>query len=487
MYCLQDSLKDLFNLSLSLSSFPDEWKTATVTPILKPNKPSDNISSYRPISILPPIGKLLDRIVSQRLMTYLVDQDVISDQQYGFIRHRNGIQQLLVILSNVHRTLDQKEEYDAVFLDFAKAFDRVSHLELLSRLGEFSSPQTKLWFQSYLENRAIKVKIDNDLSTSHPLSAGVPQGSHLGPLLFAIYIDSLSSAVAESDLYLFADDTTLGQSSTNTSLQQDLNNCHQWASRVGGSFNPSKSVSMRFYNDDVRTLHTASKCTCTIPFRLDNGIIDNVNQHKHLGVILQSNMSWSAHTAHTMNTFRQRVSLLSFMSPYLPPNTISILYKSYARPIIEYACEIWGVSLPTQDTTAIDKLQARIARCILSRAGNQLPWITPKEDLFSACNLASPSWRRQIQCLCTIHRNIHNDSLLQACAVERSHSSRRPNFLLLTRKLGKYSQRHLFAQFLSIWNLLPHDIRCISSPATFRQEIEHHFLKYKFSPSGILS
>ena len=166
-------------------------------------------NNYRPVSLLPCISKVFEKIIFQHLFSYLKNQNIISSKQSGFIPGDSTTNQLSIICHNIYSALDSGDEVHGVFLDFSKAFDKVWHTGLLYKLKRYGVAGNILkLIKSYLKNR--KQRINNTESSWLEITTGVPQGSVLGPLLFLIYINDICNSI-ESDLFLFADDCSLLQ------------------------------------------------------------------------------------------------------------------------------------------------------------------------------------------------------------------------------------------------------------------------------------
>ena len=191
------------------STCPTAWKYADITPIFKKGDPSQ-AHNYRPISILPAMCKLFERILTEDIYDHLGRNHLITSAQYGFIKGRSTELQLLNCSCDWVNAIDTKLFADTVYIDLAKAFDTVSHNKLLYKLHKYSITGDILqWFSSYLDNRKQRVKLGNTFSSYADVTSGVPQGSCTGLLLFILYVNDLPDNQQPTNITvnMFADDT----------------------------------------------------------------------------------------------------------------------------------------------------------------------------------------------------------------------------------------------------------------------------------------
>ena len=266
--------------------------------------------NYRPISILPTVSKVIERAVHSQLYDYLDSNNLLAVNQFGFRRARSTALALTQFTDEVLSNMDKGLVNGVVFIDLKKAFDTVDHVILLGKLKSLGISSNNLeWFHSYLSSRYQKTVIGQASSTSRKVSVGVPQGSILGPLLFAIYINDLPKVLRNTTVTLFADDTALYCSSQSardlqTMLNQDLDRLAQWLYEHKLTLNVSKSKFMLI--GGPRKLNTLEEFTLTIKEKE----LDRVNSYKYLGVIINENLSWTDHVDYIKNKVSQRLGVL---------------------------------------------------------------------------------------------------------------------------------------------------------------------------------
>ena len=202
-------LKELINRSFTESVFPKFCKVARVVPVFKSGSPS-SVLNYRGISILPPFSKIIEKVVHKQLSDYLLSNNLLNPNQYGFRKNRSTTDAIVDMTQYIYDNLDCGDIVISFFLDFAKAFDTVNHAILLQKLQWYGIQDSALnWFNSYLSGRLQYVSLDGFNSQVHTIDRGVPQGSILGPLLFLIFINDFPNCSNFFKFTLFADDSTL--------------------------------------------------------------------------------------------------------------------------------------------------------------------------------------------------------------------------------------------------------------------------------------
>ena len=327
----------IFNKCLTEGYFPARWKEAHITPIHK-SGPTDRIDNYRPISILSAIPKILEKLVHRYV--YNAVQSNILAQQHGFVQGRSTITNLLLFSNFLFTSMDNKRQVDAIYTDFKKAFDKVDHLILLKKLSYNGIKGNLLrWFASYLQNRLQSIVI-NGYSTVHPISvtSGVPQGSILGPLLFVLFINDISSCFNHCNFLLYADDLKIFKQVTSQSdiflIQQDLDRLDSYCKQNKISLAHSKCKHITFTRN--HTVHYGQ-------YSIDNQALGKVSFIGDLGVTFDSKLSFEAHIDRITNKANKMLGfVLRITKAFTRYKSILILFHTLVRSQLEYASVIWN-------------------------------------------------------------------------------------------------------------------------------------------------
>ena len=381
---ISEPLTFLFNRSLTEGKFPALWKLAHVTPIFKKGE-RQKCSNYRPISLLSCIGKVLEKCVQKHVFNYLVENNLLTTAQSGFIPKDSTVFQLLSIYDDFCKFLDNKTTAQAIFFDISKAFDKVWHRALLHKLFAIGiRGQILDWFTDYLKNRSQAVVLKGTKSSYLPISAGVPQGSVLGPLLFLVYINDIANDI-ESIIKLFADDTSMYLGLENTEirtqiLNSDLERIQKWATTWKVLFNESKTELMTISNLTMPD---------TQPLKFNGIVLQSADFHKHLGVTLQSNGKWDIHINSLLSKCRILVACLRSYKYRLSRKSLLMMYKSFVLPHFDFSDIIWDNCTNTQAEN-LENLHLDAIRTITGSVRG-----TSHEKLYGEAGLTSLKERRR--------------------------------------------------------------------------------------------
>ncbi|CAB4039969.1 Hypothetical predicted protein, partial [Paramuricea clavata] len=214
----------IFTASINTGIFPYEWKASRVTLVFKSGT-RNNPGNYRPISIIPCVAKIFEKIIFDQLHGYLDSNNLLNKCQSGFRPFHSTLTALLEATSDWSMNIDNGLINGVVFIDLKKAFDTIDHQIILQKLKNYGIDENSLtWFHSYLTDRTQKCRVNGQLSDSVPVACGVPQGSSLGPLLFLIYINDLPNCLDHTTARMFADDTSISYASDSAKELQNVIN-----------------------------------------------------------------------------------------------------------------------------------------------------------------------------------------------------------------------------------------------------------------------
>ena len=239
----------MFNLSMESGTVPEDWRKANVTPIFKNKGSKSKAENYRPISLTSIPCKIMESIIRDNVVNYLTVHSLIKNTQHGFVAKRSCTTNLLEFLETVTKIADDGHPLDIIYLDFAKAFDKVPHRRLLNKMRALGIDGKILdWTAAWLRNRLQRTVLNGSASDWAAVLSGVPQGSVLGPLLFVIFINDIDECAQEISVILkFADDTKVGHKITSQEEHQQLQVCLErlveWSDKWCMSYNTDSARS----------------------------------------------------------------------------------------------------------------------------------------------------------------------------------------------------------------------------------------------------
>ena len=320
------------NRSLSECIFPNRWKTANVIPIFKKGDKS-SLTNYRPVSLLSCCGKLLERLIFKHMYNFFLDNNLCKYQS-GFLPKHSTTFQLVDIFHHICQSFDNKQFSCMVFCDISKAFDRVWHKGLFSKLEQNGiEGNLPWWLSNYLSKRKQKVVLQSATSSHKPRTASVPQGSVLGSLLFLIYVNDITLSLTR----LFADDSPFYYSASSIRdiegiINHDLNLISSWAKQWLVTFNPNKTEAILFFFFFLKPYDQLPN------LKSQNTNVTFVENHKHLGLTISRNGQWNAHVE---NILKSASYVLGIVRKLRFKVNRKSLNTSCLAPILEYFSIVW--------------------------------------------------------------------------------------------------------------------------------------------------
>ena len=352
-------LTSLINLTFETGIFPNSLKIVKVIPIYKNKGSNSETNNYRPISLLSNIDKIFEKLVHNRLTSFLLKHNLFYNKQFGFRKSHSTNHALITLTEKIKQALDNGQFSCGVFIDLQKAFDTVDINILLRKLELYGiRGKCNQWFHSYLTDRRQYVRVNGKNSGFKQIFYGVPQGSVLGPHLFIIYINDLPNALIHSESTLFADDTCLLFSSSSLKkiercLNIDLKRLFKWLCANKISLNVSKTEVLLFRNVHKTINHN-------IGLKLNGKILNLSDTVKYLGVYLDSLLSWKTHLDILATKLRKANGLISKLRHFAPRSIVLNFYNSFFDSHLRYACQVWAQNLKSPRIFNLQKQAIRL-------------------------------------------------------------------------------------------------------------------------------
>lgn len=476
-------LTHIINSSLTSGCYPEIWKNAHIVPLPKKSNPTA-FSQLRPISILPYLSKILERVVHQQFSLFLIKHNLLNPYQSGFRPAHSTTTALIKITDDIRLAMNDKQLTLLTLLDFSSAFNCVDHDILMAILRSLNiSENVTQWFCSYLSGRRQRVRLDNVYSDWCPVSAGVPQGGVLSPLLFSLFINSLVQVITFSSYHLYADDLQL---SLNFSLENlndsismmnnDLEAVRVRSGELGLLVNPAKTQVMLMgtrYMLDRIDLGSISPLTfnCTLlPFC----------QHvKNLGLHMTCDLSWECHVSEVSKKVFATMHSLRQQQHFIPFEAKRMLVTSLLLPIIDYA-DICYTDISEELLNKLDRLLNLCIRYMyglkkydhVSHYRKELEWLNIRSRrsvhllsfLYNILfNPMAPSYlKTRFQFLCDSHN----------CPLRSTHNNQ---LKIPAHATSRYSNSYTISAARQ-WNMLPLSIRQAPSIHIFKNLLNKHFI-----------
>lgn len=461
-------LMNIINTCILENVFPDLWKKSVIIPIPKKTNPT-NQEDFRPISILPVVSKIVERHICNQVITYTDLMKIIPDCQSGFRKNFSTTTCLVKLINDIRLSQEMKETTCLSLLDFSKAFDTLNHNLLLAKLHYFGlSEQSVNFLRAYLTQRSHCVGIKKDFSLLKspytPMTAGVPQGSILGPLLFSLYVADMNDELSHSKLQQYADDSQLYLSFTNenyiiSNLQYniDINRIDKFATDHNLKLNTSKSCVLFFESSKARV----TGITKNFKVEINNVLLPVVAEAKNLGIHVDSKLTFNSHIKNKLTNAYCRLKKLNIYKKFLPPFVKYYLCNTLILSLFDYGDIVYDASLSAGLAKSIQKIQNSCMRFSFN-----IPYrhhITPylnSNSILSMCN------RRKCHMLSFIYKVLKTgkppylNSLFNSH--EHSYFTRNVNNFKVPQHRTAAFQRSFSFVAIQLWHQIPKCVQELS-------------------------
>jgi len=451
----------LFRKSLDNGCVPEDWKCANVCPVFKKGS-RNKVDNYRPISLTSQICKVFESVIRDQVVTHLEENKLILDSQHGFRKGRSCLTNLLTFLDKVTSYADAGEAVDVVFLDFAKAFDKVPHMRLLHKLKSHGiNGKLFCWITDWLSNRKQRVCINWSLSDWQYVLSGVPQGSVLGPILFLIFINDIDNDIT-SWILKFADDTKMFSSVCNSidykKFQDDINRLFNW----------TKNWQMSFNIDKCKIMHIG-RHNKLYDYSLGGQLLTSVSEEKDLGVIISKDLKVSQQCAAAYSKASKILGLINRSVVYKTSEVMLRLYKSVVRPHLEFCIVAWSPYYQ-KDKDLLERIQRRFTKMIPEL--RDLPY-TKRLDRLKLWTLEERRIRADLlEVFKMIHgfTNVKFESFFQ---FDINTRTRGHSYKLQKSRFNKDLRRYFFSdRIINTWNSLDDQTVSASTVNSFKKNLD---------------
>ena len=360
----------IFNASIASGVFPEGWKEAKVTPLSKNSNENFSGKNSRPISLLPILSKLLEKIITDQIQSFFKVNKLFSNFQHAYREGHSTGTALTQITDDCLRHIDNKNVVAAVLLDFSAAFDVIDHTLLLNKLKCYNFTHKAIeWFKSYLSSRKQCVFYNGSFSQVGQLQSGVPQGSCLGPVLFSIFTNDLPLVLDQTTAVMYADDTTLYMPAKSidyltVTMNTELQSVITWVNSNKLVLNLAKTKSIVFGSK------LKMKNKPLLNLLVKETPIQQVEETKLLGIILDSKLTWSKQVDKTVAAMGRSLSVIKRCTNYIPQKCIPQIVQTLALTHLDYCPMVWS-SAAKKDLAKLQLVQnraARVALCCTKRA-----------------------------------------------------------------------------------------------------------------------
>jgi ribonucleases P/MRP protein subunit RPP40 len=454
-----EALAQIFNKSIQTGDVPQEWRDALIVPLFKKGSRSEP-GNYRPVSLTSVVCKIMEKIIKNNIVEKLNEHNIIRDSQHGFTKGRSCLTNLLEFFEEVYERIDEGKPVDVIYLDFAKAFDKVPHVRLAKKLQACGiRGQVLTWIQSWLSGRRQKVGIGDKHSRWETVLSGVPQGSVLGPLLFVIFINDIDDGIL-SKISKFADDTKLcrgvGDDEDAEILREDLRRMFRW----------SQDWQMLFNVEKCSVMHMGKR-NKEYSYEMGGKVLKVSEEERDLGVIMHKSAKPSRQCAEASKKANSTLGMIKRTIVTRDKDTILRLYKSLVRPQLEYCVQAWNPYLK-QDIEKLEKVQRRATKMISGYKNLSY------EERLAKCGLTTLEWRRSRGDLIEAYKIITGKEGIpweRFFELAPNKATRGHRYKLFKKPRGTIGQRFFSARVVEMWNGLDDSAVSVDTITAFKVKL----------------
>ena len=464
-------LTRLINQSIADKVYPKCLKIAKIVPLFKSGKKND-VNNYRPISLLSTFNKIFECVLHKTITSFIENNNILFQNQFGFRKYHSTIDALIKTHDYIIHEIRNKKKVIGIFIDLKKAFDSIDTNILIEKLKFYGieGPFNDI-IKSYLTNRECITVVGGNASNIKPIKYGVPQGSVLGPLLFALYINDIKSLSNEIEINLFADDTNIFCSDVNyPSLVNKCNialeQCYKWMIANKLTINTDKTHFLDFSKQNKTRSYDIQT-----NLKLGGKILTEKIETKYLGLIFQNDLKWDKHVSSVIKKLNSKIPFYYLMREILPKNKRKLIFNSFSTPIINYGIEIYGKTTELW-SKQLQKTQNRILKILFN-----YDKITSTNFIHKANDILKVKDHENLRLLLIGHKKIHyptTSNIAHDNLIVNNHSGRslrhEKTFTITTNHFE--TKNKVIERIAVLWNRIPNQVKEIKDRNKFKSTVK---------------